>query len=135
MNRSPIRAVLALALFGLILGACAPVMGGASTSEAAGVLTATYDASVEDVFGLAQEQVLRTPGWNVAANTPDAGYMRIEQTAMRARLFAAPVTVTEFVAVTISSTADGGASVSVEYTPDGASVAQNLIASLDQAYP
>lgn len=129
------RLLLALLPLALVLGACAPnVMGGASASDVAGSLQGTYAAGTADVFQAAQQNMMMSPGWTVASTDPSLGYMRIESSSMRVRLFAAPITVTEYVSLTVRSSSDGGAAVSIDYTEAGASIAQSVLTDLNARF-
>lgn len=130
MKRSHRTITLLALLLGLLLAACAPTMGGATTSEVAGTLQATYQADADEVFAAVQQHLSQVPGWSVAANDATNRYMRVEQSAMQARLFAAPVTVTDFVAATVMLDGDG-VIVAVDHVAKGTDVAQGLIAALN----
>lgn len=129
------RLLLVLLPLALVLGACAPyVMGGAAASDVAGSLQGTYAAGTADVFLAAQHIMMMNPGWTVAGNDAELGYMRIESSSTRARLFAAPVTVTEYVSLTVRASSTGGAAVSIDYTEAGASIAQSVLADLNTRF-
>lgn len=135
MNHKRIR-ILAICLlpFALLLAACAPSMGAAQVAEAGGNIQATYPATGQDVFGFASQRLQQRPGWSVAVQDADTGYMRIEQTSMRTGFLAAPTDVTEFIALAVASDADDQAVVTIEYTVGGATTAGSLKSALDAQF-
>lgn len=129
------KSIVLIPILSLVLTACAPnLMGGASASDVVGNLEAVYEGSLSDVFNAGQQTLYQAPGWSVAADNAGSGYMRVEQTSMRARMFAAPINVTEFVTLTATGSSGGTTTVSVAYTASGANLAQNVVAALDARF-
>lgn len=118
------------------LSACAPnTMGGAETAEVVGSPSATYDASPDAVFGVVQDQAMRAVGWTVAASDAQSRFLRIEQVTTRARLFAAPLDVTEFAAFSVSSgDAEATSVVTVEHTDAAEPEVRNVLDALDAEF-
>lgn len=124
------KAALIVTLIALALTACAPTMGGSTTNELAGTMTATYQADPAPTFAAAHLQMLQTPGWSLTANDEANGYLRAEQTSMRYGLLAGPRNVTEYVTVTITRSGNE-TSVVIQYTEGGTTLAQGLASSLN----
>lgn len=119
----------------LLFAACAPnTMGGAETSDVAGNVEVVYQGSEGEIFAVVEQTLTQAPGWTVAASNRDTGYVRVEQTTLRARFLAAPLEVTEFLAITLSTNQENITIVSAEYTSAAANLSQSVFNALDAQF-